>query len=245
MEVSFQGNNFETAIPPDLILIGEFSEVEGPVPLLTIPKILVPLPYRRSNSRTDHNQIKVCPHCSVCLNKPENQTNFGAPALSQDDEVCVLDQDLSDLNSYSTNCSCSLLLLLKQIKEKHSSLQHPHCDTFNSYLENNKNSLDNRLEGARENYHSVPQPSSRVSSSFGINNCDISIEKHSDSDQFFSCAAHGRRYSHICSCPTPTSLPSSSHLLNDNYYRQNPMYHGVNLNDLILKLMSTDYQNYG
>jgi len=72
--------------------------------------------------------------------------------------------------------------------------------------------------------------------------CDISIDKKS-TQSFVNCTTHQRSKPHICSCQDEQETEETK--LKLITHQQNPMYHDVNLNNLILKLMSTDYQSYG
>lgn len=223
----------------DLILIGEFSELEGPVPLLTIPKNLIPLniPQKIIDKNLSQSD-QLCEQCNNSLNAKKDNPLKTAEVVTESkpststnsNQSCVIDCSLSEFPSPYRNCSC----LISNTNRDNSQMlpEGTSCDT-NYSSPNNPDDFFNLKEVEK------------VQSDRNMKNnyfCDITLEKKS-LHSFISCNVHGKVSGHKCSCEK-NNAEIDSVKLNLLTHQQRATYNDINLNDLILKLMSTDYQNY-
>ena len=216
----FQGPE-QDELPPDLILFGEFSELKGPMPLLTIPSLSN---YRHSCSPSatiskDHNRAGI----SKKVTEHYHYGSYPNPAhLSQ--------ATGNEKNTQYVSNGCPVL------EQKFSP-----------------NSTSNILETSSNNVHgaTVSMGNHELCQSNSPRN-----ETH-DHDPYVNCMSNFTSASsvmqschehHISSsiCADKTEISQESEpILEGLTFDPDPHYHGLSLNNLILKLMSTDYQSFG
>ncbi|XP_047739741.1 uncharacterized protein LOC108676183 isoform X2 [Hyalella azteca] len=171
--------------PSDLIMVGEFSELKGPIPLMTFPSLNPTCKLKHFKHKPKEELTSPLHTCPSCWNRNTS-----------------IDPVLGDVShaKFWANCDCN----------------------------EESGNVDNFLE-----------KSTLKKQVFKCNKCPCSI-KMKASKPCVSCSRNESAQQEQLTDDEEDESLGHSFCLDDD-----PFYCGIDLNDLVLKLMSTDYQNFG
>ncbi|KAF2365633.1 hypothetical protein FHG87_003614 [Trinorchestia longiramus] len=219
--------------PPDLIMVGEFSELKGPLPLLTIPSL---------NPSCEFQHYKLEPtHCSCACHQSSNQCG-GNNARHKSTHI---QNQQSDVLQASNNV----------IPDVHDIDLSKGCRS--------------KISVKYQDHVKKCAPSCPNSAFFSTNDHEVRAHcqcNQNSSKDYSNMECKSKRDVHTCSAST-TLTCNCAHIPEDEVHysekkcrnvtdedcnfahsfslEDDPFYYGLDLNDLVLKLMSTDYQNFG
>ena len=167
----------------------------------------------------------------------ENQDDLNKRQLceecQQDRNLVIQPREIQSNKNNSVNCEetpCSL-----NYSSRLNNYLERHCSCSVTY------GISNTINSSVPFHQSETNEINRNGETHS--NCDIYFDKFSD-NSFLNCSTHSRSAKHSCYCEG-SSEGSDKETMKFFTHEQNPLYQNININDLVLKLMSTDYQNYG